>query len=503
MQISEGFIDLLCRRAAESPDRIFGRHEGVAISFADLERASARLAASIRGNGVKRGDRIAVVMRNSPFAMAVIYAITRAGNVWVPVNAALKGEGLEYILSHSEPSLIVADEEFSGPIGGCSAARDVPLMTIGEQSLPVGEATFDEPLPLPDEDAAIMYTSGTTGPAKGVIVTHRMLRLAAEAVALCSAPVSGDDYYVWEPFYHIGGAQTLLLPLVRDVTLTVGSRFSASRFWQEVAAAGSTHIHHLGGVIQILLKQPPSPLDTSHNVRIAWGGGCATEVWRAFEERFGIHIRECYGMTEASSLTTFNDSGLVGSVGKPMPWFNVRLLDDDGRETLDGRGEIVINTSVPGAIFPGYFRNPEATAKALRPEGFHTGDIGSWDADGNLFFHGRKSDSVRCRGENVSAWEVEHVASQHPDVEDSAMIGVATDVGEQDIKLFVQLKPGARADADALGAWLGQRLAGFQVPRYIAFVKSFDRTPSQRIMKHRLPHSTNDCWDRMAEKERA
>lgn len=503
MQMSEGFIDLLCRHADDSPDRIFARHEGAAVSFADLERASALLAVTIREKGVKRGDRIAVVMRNSPFAMAMIYAITRAGNVWVPVNAALKGEGLEYILAHSDPSLIVADEEFAELIAGCRAASGVPVITNRERDLPGGGATFDEARPLPDDAAAIMYTSGTTGPAKGVIVTHRMLRLAAEAVALCSAPQPGDDYYVWEPFYHIGGAQTLLLPLVRNVTLTLGNRFSASRFWQDVSAAGSTHIHHLGGVIQILLKQPPSPLDRSHNVRIAWGGGCATEVWRAFEERFGIHIRECYGMTEASSLTTYNDTGLVGSVGKPMPWFNVRLLDDDGQDVLDGRGEIVITTSVPGAIFPGYFRNPEATAKALRPEGFRTGDVGSWDADGNLFFHGRKSDSVRCRGENVSSWEVEHVASQHPDVEDSAMIGVATDVGEQDIKLFVQLKPGATADAGALGAWLGQRLAAFQVPRYIAFVNAFDRTPSQRIMKHRLPGSTDDCWDRMAERERA
>ncbi|WP_295805691.1 AMP-binding protein [uncultured Nitratireductor sp.] len=501
--MSEGFIDLLCRHAADSPERIFARHEGIGVSFADLERASAQLATAIREKGIKRGDRIAVAMRNSPFAMATIYAITRAGNVWVPVNVALKGEGLEYILGHSDPSLIVADEEFAEPIAGCSAARGVPLLINRERNLPSGDATFDEALPQPDDAAAIMYTSGTTGPAKGVIVTHRMLRLAAEAVALCSAPRAGDDYYVWEPFYHIGGAQTLFLPLVRDVTLTLGNRFSASRFWQDVSAAGSTHIHHLGGVIQILLKQPPSPLDRGHNVRIAWGGGCATEVWRAFEQRFGIHVRECYGMTEASSLTTYNDTGLVGSVGKPMPWFSVRLLDDDGRESLDERGEIVITTSVPGAIFPGYFRNPEATAKALCPEGFRTGDIGSWDDDGNLFFHGRKSDSVRCRGENVSSWEVEHVAGQHPDVEDSAMIGVATDVGEQDIKLFVQLKPGATADADALGAWLEQRLAGFQVPRYIAFVKMFERTPSQRIMKHRLSNSTHDCWDRMAATERA
>ena len=500
MNTAEGFVNLFYERVAADPARVFARHQGAAITFGDLDRASAQLAAVIRRNGVGRGERVAVMMRNSPLSLAFIYAIARAGNVWVPVNVALKRAGLEYMLGHSDPALIVADEEFAGQIAECPAARDVPLLLYGEHGLPAGDAVFDEPMPAPSDTAAILYTSGTTGPAKGVIVTHQMLRLAAEGVAMCSAPRPGDDYFMWEPFFHIGGAQTLLMPLVRDVTLSLAQRFSASRFWQDVCETGSTHIHHLGGVIQILLKQPPSPLDRAHNVRVAWGGGCATEVWRAFEERFGINIHECYGMTEASSLTTYNDTGRLGSVGKPMPWFDVRLLDDDNKEVREGQAEIVVTTSLPGAIFPGYFRNPEATAKALRPEGFRTGDLGSWDSDGNLYFHGRKSDSVRCRGENVSSWEVEHVAGQHPDVEDSAMIGVATDIGEQDIKLFVQLKPGAKVDPQNLSNWLGERLAPFQLPRYIAFIDGFERTPSQRIMKHTLSSAQDDCWDRLAAK---
>jgi crotonobetaine/carnitine-CoA ligase len=352
-------------------------------------------------------------------------------------------------------------------------------------------------LPTADDVAAIMYTSGTTGPAKGVLVTHRMLRLAAEAVAVCSDAKDHDNFYMWEPFFHIGGAQVLLLPLVRNVTLTISDRFSASRFWDELRQAGSTHIHHLGGIVQILLKQPVSEKDRDHNVRIAWGGGCAIEVWRAFEERFGVQIRECYGMSEASSRTTFNDRGVVGSVGRTVPWLTVKLIDKHGAIVRQGKGEIVVNASIDGAIFPGYYRNPEATAKALRAEGFFTGDLGSWDEDGNLFFHGRMTDSVRCKGENVSAWEVEHVVADHPDVEDCAMIGVAAEIGEQDIKLFVQLKSGSIPDAHELNDWLKSRLAHYQLPRYIAFVSSFERTPSQRIMKHKLPNDGVDVWDRL------
>lgn len=152
---------------------------------------------------------------------------------------------------------------------------------------------------------------------------------------------------------------------------------------------------------------------------------------------------------------------------------------------------------VKNAIFPGYFRNPEATAKALRGGALYTGDLGVFDAEGNLTFLGRMTDSVRCKGENVSAWEVERVVVTHPAVEDCAMIGVAAEVGEQDIKLFVKPKPGETIDPPALSAWLGERLAPFQNPRYIVVIAEFERTPSQRIMKHKLSRETVGCWDRL------
>jgi crotonobetaine/carnitine-CoA ligase len=305
----------------------------------------------------------------------------------------------------------------------------------------------------------------------------------------------------WEPLYHIGGAQLLVLPLIREVTLAMIPRFSARRYWQQARDHGATHIHYLGGILQILLKQPPGPLDRSHGVRVAWGGGCPREVWRPFVERFGVEMRECYGMTEACSITTYNDTGVVGAVGRPVPWFTVELRQSDGGAVPPGgRGEIVVRTSRPGALFPGYFRNPEATAAALRDGALLTGDLGSFDAAGNLFFHGRVTDNVRVKGENVSAWEVEHVAAAHPGIEDCAMIGVASEVGEADIKLFVKPKPGTGLDLAALSAWLGTRLAPYQNPRYLALVTEFERTPSQRIMKHKLSRDTEGCFDRLAEK---
>jgi crotonobetaine/carnitine-CoA ligase len=156
---------------------------------------------------------------------------------------------------------------------------------------------------------------------------------------------------------------------------------------------------------------------------------------------------------------------------------------------------MVVRERLTGALTRGYFKDPDATAKAFRDGGFHTGDLASHDAAGNLYFHGRMTDSVRVRGENVAAVEVEDVARKHPAVEDCVMIGVAADVGEGDIKLFVKLKSGMSLPPQELSTWLAPRLARYQQPRYIAIVEGFERTPSQRIMRHKLSKRTDDAWD--------
>lgn len=498
---------LLGARAARDPSGIYARFNGIPLTFGALDRQASAFAAAMRSRGIAHGDRVAVMLRNSTAKLAVIFGLAKAGIAWVPINVRQRGDGLAYLLVHSQPKLLVVEAdlvelaaEALGP-----RARLETLASSGEdecaplQAALLSGQTYDWPVPSPDATAAIMYTSGTTGRPKGVIVSHKMLRLAAEAVGQLTAARPNDVFFVWEPLYHIGGAQLILLPMTRDIELAMVERFSASRFWQQVQAEGATHIHYLGGILQILLKQPPGPHDRSHRVRIAWGGGCSPLIWRQFEERFGVEIRECYGMTEASSITTINRTDVVGSIGSPLPWFTVALLDEAGQPVAQGeRGEIVVRTSISASLFAGYFDDPEATAKALRDGALYTGDLGSYDREANLVFHGRMTDSVRCRGENVSAWEVEHVAADHPAIEDSAMIGVTADVGEQDIKLFVKTRKGFRVDPAEVSTWLAKRLAPYQNPRYIAVVDEFERTASQRIIKQTLSEMCDDCWDRLA-----
>jgi crotonobetaine/carnitine-CoA ligase len=342
----------------------------------------------------------------------------------------------------------------------------------------------------------IIFTSGTSGPPKGVIVSDRMLIAAATATAMASDCEPGDVYLLWEPLHHIGGVQAAVMALLRPVVLVAVQRFSASGLWPTVRAHGVTKLHYLGGILDILLEAPPTPEDKQHPVRLAFGGGCRTDARLAFERRFAIPVREVYGMTEASSFTTINHDGVVGSVGRPVPWFEVELVGTDGASVGDGQaGEIVVVPKCPGLLTAGYLGDIEATSRLLANGRLHTGDLGRRDRDGNLFFLGRMTDSLRRRGENVSAWEVETALADHPHIAEAAVVGVPAAIGEHDIMAFVLLRDGAPFDPAGLAHWSATALAPHHVPRYWKSVTAFPRTPSQRIRKDQLDKTTAGAWD--------
>ena len=499
-------LQLLADAVAATPERVYATFGSRTVTMADLDAGSSAFSAHLRRLGLKPGDRAAVMMRNCVESLMVVFGLARAGVVWAPINVLQRGGNLEYLMSALQPALVIHDEDLGETVHAALNAEGLTPHVLphgpagkaleGALDGPADPAEFEA---KPSDAFAIMFTSGTTGRSKSIAVTHRMMEFAGRGVFHLTQPLPGDVFLLWEPLYHIGGAQMLGLPLACDIHLAMVERFSASRFWDQVRQTGATHIHYLGGILQILLKQPVLPSDREHRVRIAWGGGCPATIWRAFEERFGVQIRECYGMTEGSSITTVNDNGTVGSIGRALPWFEVELRDVESGALVrrpDQWGQIVVRGLEDGGIFGGYLGHPTATASALRDGLLHTGDLGSFDADGNLFFHGRMNDSVRVRGENVSAMEVEHVVNGHPAVEDCAIIGVAAEIGEQEIKLFVIPKKGEEIDLAGLSGWLAGRLPPFQQPRYIAIVHEFPRTASERIMKHMLARDVGDCWDR-------
>ncbi len=501
-------FDLLTRAAAAEPGHVVWSQGDEAMTRQALADRACAIGRALERRGLGKGDRVAVMLDNHPCHLALIFGMAKAGVTWVPVNTRLRGDGLAHILEHSEPRLVVVEASMAAVLDPVLPARLRDCVVL--RSTAAGDALFAPPQSAggawgraaSDEGSAallmISYTSGTTGPPKGVLVTHRMLQTAAQAVMLLAELRDGDRMIVWEPLFHIGGSQLIPIPLLLRVSLAPVERFSASRFWSQVRDNRASQVHYLGSVLPALLKQPPGPDDQSHGARIAWGGGCPKDIWRAVEERFAIRIRECYGMTEASSLVSCNFTGKLGSVGRALPWFEMAVVDEGGRPVAQGeQGEIVVRERAPGMLTKGYFRDPEASAAALRDGLLHTGDIGACDAEGDFHFHGRKTDSLRHRGENVSAFEVEHVVRQHQDVEECAVIGVAGELGEQDIKLFVKARAGRSLDLGGLAAWCEGRLARFQIPRYYVEIDHFEKTASLRIIKHVLPRATGDAWDRL------
>lgn len=498
---------LLADCARLRPDHVYCRAEGIELTCAALAQRVEHAAAVLYAQGVRPGTHAAVMLAHHLDHIVTFFALMRLAAVLVPINMALKGAGLAHIFEHAKPQFLVADDMFEEQLASVIALRGGAMATLwrhpaagaGQMQSALYGADAPRPAPaVPQADTTvrqILYTSGTTGPAKGVVMPDRMLRAAALGSTWVGRITPGSVLHFWDPIYHVFGTEVLVLALMVPVTLVMVPRFSASRFWDEARDNGCTHIHFVGGVLQLLLKQPPSPGDRTHGVKIAWGGGCPVEVWRAFEERFGVRIHEGYGMTETSSFSTINPEGRLGSIGREVAYFEVQVVNDQGAPAPAGEvGELRVRGREPGVLVPRYHDNPEATTAALLEGWLYTGDLARRDAQGYFYFLGRKKDRLRRRGENVSAWEVERVFNEHPEVEECALIGVKNEFADEDLKLFVKRRNPALTESQLI-AWAQPKMAAFQVPRFVKFVESFQKTPTERIQKQFLSTAVDDCWD--------
>jgi len=509
MTNKQTIAELLAFRARQTPEDVFGMHAGGVITFKTLASRVNRLAHGLAQCGVTAGQRVAVIFANHPDHIFTFFALAQLGAVWVPVNTNLRGAALEHIFKQTAPRTVILDAAYRHHLETIAGAEKLDKLIVRNSQAP---APPDRGLDFADiaggDDApvrgaasleeirAIFFTSGTTGPPKGALLTEKMLTTCAAAAGEAADARPGDVFLLWEPVYHTSGAQMCVLALAAPVKLAIVPRFSASRFWDQVRAFQVTKLHYLGGILDILLKQPAGPHDKDHGIKLAFGAGCHKGTWKVFEQRFGIEIREVYGMTEASCFTTVNRSGKVGSIGKPYPYFEVRIVDDTGEPVPVGQiGEICVREKEAGLIMQGYLDNSQGTGAELRDGWLYTGDLGCCDAEGDYYYLGRKKDSFRRRGENISAWEVEHIINAHPDIQESAVVGVAAEIGEQELKVFLKCAPGITLAPLDFIKWCEPRMPYYQIPRYVAFVEDFEKTPTQRISKDKLPRDTADCWD--------
>lgn len=501
---------------------------GTEHSYESLAAASARVAAAL-GRLFEVSTPVAVIVPTSALAVEAFLGITMAGLIEVPIHPDYRGPYLSHILNVTECQGVICTEATLSNVlevmadcpslrhvlvGGTDAMTipshcDEALTAVGQPHPDISRlsehiAAAPTSAPLPDlEDlapAVVLFTSGTTGPSKGAVYSHEALLNRSARVADVSHYDADTVIYSVFPLNHMSAkCMTLLTGLYSNGCAIIDAHFSASRFWERCRQERISAFNYVGALLMMLFKQPPTLADRDHGVRLARGGGVPPELRQGFEQRFGVRLLEMYGMTEFPHIAGYEwaSERRPGSVGRPAPDYDVRIVDARDYEVPPGSvGELVLRPKGPNATMLHYYRAPESTVTAFRNLWFHTGDLATLDADGYLYYRGRKKDAIRRRGENVSAWEVEQVVISHPDVLECSAFGVPSDLSEEEVMVAVVLR--AAAPLREVVEYSSQRMPDFALPRYWRVMAELPKTKTHSVRKDELRADgvTDETWDR-------
>jgi len=480
----------------------------VTLNWAELESRARRLACGLQRRGLRQGDRIGSIMTDRIEALELAFAAAALGAIWVPLGPFLKGRFLAHQLKTAEPTLLITDV----PGARATAPYIAQTGTLSEviHLDPVAGATHLADIYAdgdvdPVEDgrtpAAILFTSGTTGPAKGCVVTQGYFAKAGCCYGLTLDVAPNDVIYTAFPLFHGAGLATAMMAVVAQATFRHPGSFRASTYMADAANTGATISIGTGGMATAILNQPARADDRTHSLRVAEWVPLGRGAQQRFSERFGVQVYgEHYGQTECmiTTQTPLHDASNPGTAGRESPLVQVAIVDDDGQPVgPDAVGEIVVRPRTSGAMFSGYWRQPGETLAAWRDLWHHTGDYGALDARGNLSFVDRKSDSMRRRGENISSLQLEAAILEHPDITDVAVHAVPSSMTEDDIKACIVLVPGADLQPATLFEYFAEVLPYFAVPRYVDVMESLPRTPNQKVQKSVLRDlgNSSSTWD--------
>ena len=508
---------ILEARVAATPDADFLWLGGEQLTYAQALARAMNAAGALAALGVAQGDTVALMLPNSLEFLDVWLATMLLGAVVVPVNTALRGDGLRFIVEHCDAQVAVVDaplrEAYEAAVpDGAGPGR---LLLAGDDGAdgrwaPLGPLLAERhPEPAspdvqPGDLAAVLYTSGTTGLPKGAMTCQNAYIVAALEYSQRYVRLRPDDR-LWTclPLFHTNAQSITIVPsILSGVPAVMASRFSASGFLDEMRRHGATVFNYIGAMLTILLKQPEREDDHDNPVRITAGSSAPAPLWRQFEQRFGIQLVEIYGLTETAGvcLASPPDDVRIGKCGVPVSWSEVQIRHEDGTECDPGEpGEFVCRSKQPNTMFLGYYKNEEATATANRGGWFHSGDRGRCDEDGYFEFIDRLKDCIRRRGENISSYEIERTVNAHPAVVESAAVGVPSELGEEEVMIVVVPRDGQEVDPVELVRYCSERMAAFMVPRYVRLVPGLPKTPTEKVQKFELRALGADgAWDSSA-----
>jgi len=503
------------RHARTKPDEIFAAFEGgERWTFAQTLEQVASLAGNLHELGVRQHDHVVLVLPTCPLALRVIFAINYLGAVYVPVNPALKGSSLEHVLHNAGAKLAIVHD---GVLDRVLTAAPATLNTvIRSTDAPVqlrkGVAQYGvsaltrpaTPPPAPSkpiqpfDTQSIIYTSGTTGRSKGVLSSY-MHAFSCVGPDAWNCLTAADRQMVHMPIFHIGGAFIATVSLCVGSSIGVVSHFRTETFWEQVRELEITSAFLLGAVATFLLKQPPSPGDRDHRLRMVFIVPLG-QSGKPFRERFGVDVFTLFNMTEiCTPLISRANPAKANICGRPRAGVEVRLVDEHDYVVKDGTvGQLILRTEAPWALNHGYNANPQATVDAWRNGWFHTGDLFFRDADGDYHFVDRLKDAIRRRGENISSYEIEVELLSHPAVREAAAIPVPSEFAEDEVLVVVAPAAGASIEPEEIIRHLQPRLAHHMIPRYIRIIDELPKTPTAKVEKHvlRTEGITGETWDR-------
>lgn len=514
------WADLLEERARQVPFKKFLLYKDEEITYRQMDDNANRVANFLLKLGGGKGKGIGILMRNSPRFLDVFFGAQKIGMYLVPINSELKGDGLAYVINHSDIEFLAMDAKLIDSFKKISDQTDrLKTMIVNDiEEEAQGHEMPEDFVRLstaygPDSSSAnpgigynaedicmIMYTSGTTGRPKGVVSRYNRTNVKMLCLAAGITLKENDVYYTAFALCH-GNALylTVTVSMAVRATVALSRKFSASRFWDDIRRYKVTVFNTLGSVIPILMKQPEMPSDRRNNVRYVLSAACPAQIWEAFERRFKVKLYEGYGAVDGGGKGILNfGTAPVGSIGKPSAGLGkVRLVDEQGNEVPIGEaGELIFEVG-KGKSSVEYYKNEQATNEKVKDGWLYTGDLVKKDEDRYLYFVGRNTESMRRGGENVSAYEVEHVIMKHPAVEEAAVYAVPSELAEDEIMASVKLVEGKDLQPRELIDFLGDKLAKFAMPRYIRIVEQFPTTSTHRIIKKEIERDgvTEDTYD--------
>jgi crotonobetaine/carnitine-CoA ligase len=519
---------VLRRRAAERPDGEFLRIEDdPAETFGQVLGAAEQVAGQLAALGVGRGDLVPLLADTSAPSVHAWLGVNLAGAADVPLNTAYRGASLAHALNLYRARLMIAAPSLLPRIAEVAAGLPAleTIVLLGEDTAPdpAGPAGLRlVPLaaagPVPDaavrageevtgrDTASVLFTSGTTGPAKGVIMTHAQTYAIAQEIVDGLRVTERDLFYCFHPMFHMTRFGSVYTALLAGCPVVLGRRFDPAAFLDRARRYGATATIGHGPMLEAIYRQPERPDDADNPLRTILTAPLPARIAEDFERRFGVRAIDTWGMTEVTCATMrpYQAPLRPGSCGRPRDdLLEVRIVDPETDEVLPpGQvGEITVRPREPWVMMQGYLGMPDLTVSAWRNFRFHSGDFGYLTADGYLYFAERSGDRIRRRAENVSAYDIESAAASHPRVQDCAAVGVASEYeSDDDIKLCVVPVPGPPLDEADLIRHLAGGLPHYMVPRYIEVLPDLPRTPTGKIRRQVLRSAGTGpgVWDRAA-----